>query len=117
MKRAISAKGTYVLNEDELDRLGDLSLTTVIADLHESLEPSAQEPKPSRSEPVAADTRTDRTINELLAGAFSESDDAFVSEVPSPSASYDTVAALDTDEETGDLIAPELVFPELDLKR
>ena len=114
MKRAISAKGTYVLDEDELDRLGDLSLTTVLADMASSMEQATQVPTLSWSEHVAAETQTDRTINELLAGAFPASDESSAGEVRAPS---DAQVERDSGEETGDLLSPELVFPELHLKR
>ena len=114
MKRVISAKGTYVLDEADLEQLGDLSLTSVIADMAKSLESPRQETEPSWSELDAAVTRTDRTINEMLAGAFSTSDEPSADEALAP---RNEKVEQDIGEETADLIAPELLFPELHLKR
>jgi len=113
MKPAISAKSTYVLDADELDRLGDLSLTTVIADMADSVEQATQVPTLRWPEDAAAETQSDRTINELLAGAFSASDEPPAGEVRAPYTEQVERAG----KETGDLLAPELMFPELHLKR
>jgi len=111
MKPMIRAKRTNALDEHELRQLSDLSFSSVIADIASS-EERAPNDKRSQREIDLESTHTDRTINELLAGAFSESEPADPRpRIPSAASERPEAA-----EATGDLIDPNLLFPELTLK-
>lgn len=112
MKPKISAKGTYVFNEDDLNQLGDLSFTSVIADMADSVEQAKRELRQSWCDQAAAATQTDPEINELLEGASAPSDARPNDGAGEP----DLATRSETAEATEDLIDPELVFPELHLK-
>ena len=118
----IKAKRPNALDEDELHQLSDLSFTGVMDDMAQSersdfrqFKKSRPEPrKPSKPERDLEATHTDRTINEMLAGAFSSNDE------PDPSSELRMLPGgtmkPETDDATEDLLSPDLLFPELTLK-
>ena len=112
MKSTIRGKRTPTLDEDELRQLKDLSFSAVIADIARSEERSPTDPGRSQREIDLESTHTDRTINELLAGAFSETEPGS----PEASAASLEAPAPEASEATKDLIAPDILFPELTLK-
>jgi len=108
----IRAKRTSALDEDALRDLSDLSFSSVIADIASSEQRAPKDDKRSQREIDLESTHTDRTINELLAGAFSASEPADPQpRIPSAASERPEAA-----EATGDLIDPNLLFPELTLK-
>jgi hypothetical protein len=112
MKPMIRAKRTSALDEDALRDLSDLSFSSVIADIASSEQRAPKDDKRSQREIDLESTHTDRTINELLAGAFSASEPADPQpRIPSAASERPEAA-----EATGDLIDPNLLFPELTLK-
>jgi hypothetical protein len=112
MKPMIRAKRTNALDEHELRQLSDLSFSSVIADIASSEERAPNDDKRGQREIDLESTHTDRTINELLAGAFSASEPADPQpRIPSAASERPEAA-----EATGDLIDPNLLFPELTLK-
>jgi len=113
MKSTIRGKRTPTLDEDELRQLKDLSFSAVIADIARSEERSPTDPGRSQREIDLESTHTDRTINELLAGAFSETEPG---SAPEASAASIEAPAPEASEATEDLIAPDILFPELTLK-
>lgn len=110
-KQPISARETYILDEDELDQLDELSLTSVIEDLSGSVRQLQSEPEPDAhalEQPSSGDT----TINELLydAAPLDYSPDEY-----RPHADYDDAAIeLDPPEASDDLIAPDVLFSDQD---
>ena len=121
MKPTIRAKRTNALDEDELRQLNDLSFTAVMDDMAQSERRGLRQPKTSRREPPKPSpperdleaTHTDRTINEMLAGSFSNDE-------PDPSSELRMLPGgtmkPETDDATEDLLSPDLLFPELTLK-
>jgi hypothetical protein len=102
-KQKISANGTYVFDAEEIEQLDELSLTSVLSAI---ADPNAQEnPEAEPPDLVAPARLGDTTINELLSGQL-EPDDA-------PSAQSDLPIRPEPAEEPGDLIDPELLFPDL----
>ena len=112
MKPTIRAKRTSGLDEDALRQLSDLSFSAVIADIASSEQRASKEDKRSQREIDLESTHTDRTINELLAGALSASEPAN----PEPRIRSTASAQPEAPEATRDLIDPNLLFPELTLK-
>ena len=122
MKPTIRAKRANALDEDELRQLNDLSFTAVMDDMAQSERRGLRQPKTSRREPPKPSppereleaTHTDRTINEMLAGAFASGDE------PDPSSELRMLPGgtmkPETDDATEDLLSPDLLFPELTLK-
>ncbi|HEY3516714.1 MAG TPA: hypothetical protein VGL98_06660 [Gammaproteobacteria bacterium] len=112
MKPTIRARRTNALDEDDLRQLSDLSFSSVIADLASSEERAPEDSKRSQRELHLESTHTDRTINELLAGSFSTSKPA------DPEPRLPSVAPADpkAGDATEDLLAPDILFPELTLK-
>jgi hypothetical protein len=99
----ISANGTYVFDPEEIEQLDELSLTSVLSAV---VDASPQEPPETETRNVVAPTtRGDTTINELLGGQL-EPDDA-------PAARSDLPVRPEPAEDFGDLIDPELLFPDL----
>ena len=111
--KSIRAKRTEALDEDDLRQLTDLSFTSVIADIAHSERRANKDEKSSRPEVDLESTHTDRTINELLAGAFSSSDPVSHAD---PRVRSGGATDPEAAEATGDLIDPDLLFPELHLK-
>ncbi|HVJ29389.1 MAG TPA: hypothetical protein VNA66_03695 [Gammaproteobacteria bacterium] len=112
MKPTIRAKRTNALDDDDLRQLSDLSFSSVIADIASSEQRDPKSPKRSQRELDLESTHTDRTINELLAGAFSASEPG-----PEPEPRVTLSAKADpAGDATEDLIAPDVLFPELTLK-
>jgi hypothetical protein len=102
-KQKISANGTYVFDPEEIEQLDESSMTSVLSTL---VDPSAQESSETESPDIVAPARLgDTTINELLSGQL-EPDDAPLSRSGLP-------AGPEPAEELGDLIDPELLFPDL----
>jgi hypothetical protein len=123
MKRTtIRARRATALDEDELNKLSDLSFVGVMDDVAQSERRDFRQPKtsrpapskPSRPERDLDATHTDRTINEMLAGAFESGDE------PDPSSNLRTLPGgtmePETEDKTEDLLSPDLLFPELTLK-
>ena len=121
----IRAKRTNALDEDDLQQLSDLSFKGVMDDVAQSerrgfkqpkqLKTNRPEPaKPRRPERDLDATHTDRTINEMLAGAFESGDE------PDPSSNLRMLPGgtmePETEDKTEDLLSPDLLFPELTLK-
>lgn len=111
MKPTINAKRAPALDEDELRQLNDLSFSSVIADIANATQPAAKKPQRSQREIDLESTHTDRTINELLAFSETEADSAPKARIPSGE-----TAAPAAGDATEDLIAPDILFPELTLK-
>ena len=111
MKPTINAKRAPALDEDELRELSDLSFSSVIADIANATQPAAKKSRRSQREIDLESTHTDRTINELLALSEAEADSEPKAHVPSG----ETAAAAASDA-TEDMIAPDILFPELTLK-
>lgn len=114
-KPKISAEGTYVFDEDELDQLDELSLTSVIGGT-DTLAQRDQEPVGDLSESETVADQGDSTINELLRDPASDEP------ANDSSSATDSVPVLRGDirrqddsavESSEDLIAPDLLFPEL----
>jgi hypothetical protein len=97
-KAKISANGTYVFDPEEIEQLDELSLTSMIAAIDPSQPP--KETQPADPQPVAC--AGDATINAILERHPEE-----------PGPTYGEPS----DEEAGDLIAPELIFTELPPQR
>jgi hypothetical protein len=108
------AKRTKPLDEDELRQLNDLSFTSVIAEIAQSEVRPQKDPGRSRLVIDLESTHTDRTINELLAGDFASRDSG---SEPEPSVASGGATEPETNDATEDLIASDLLFPELHLKR
>ena len=113
MKPTIRAKRTPALDQNDLRQLTDLSFSAVIADIASSERPAPKNSERSQREIDLESTHTDRTINELLTGAFSEAAPASQLEPRMPFAEAADPRAGDA---TEDLIAPDVLFPELTLK-
>jgi hypothetical protein len=113
MRPTIRAKRNHSPEEDELRQLNDLSFSSVIADIASSEERPAKDSKRSQRAIDLESTHTDRTINELLAGAVSAGERA---PDPEPRVTSDARADAEAGEATEDLIAPDVLFPELTLK-
>jgi hypothetical protein len=102
-KPKISARETYVLDEAEIEQLDQLSLTSVVTALVEAVPEDDPEPKSLGIAPSSV--KGDTTINEIL---------------EAPSVDDQPVERSDSSaqpEPAGDLIAPELVFPDRILDR
>ena len=100
-KTKISANGTYVLDPEDVEQLDELSLTSIMKEAVDAIPET--EPSP-RSSPTATSTdEGDTTINAILRGAPSADDQPSSALPPDPAPS----------DSTGDLIAPELIFPDL----
>ena len=108
------AKRTNPLDEDELRQLSDLSFSSVIAEIANSEVRPQKDPGRSRLVIDLEATHTDRTINELLASDFASRDPG---SEPEPSVASGGATEPEANNATGDLIAADLVFPELHLKR
>ena len=121
----IRAKRTNALDEDDLQQLSDLSFKGVMDDVAQSerrgfrqpKQPKTNRPEPPKPSRPARDldaTHTDRTINEMLAGAFESGDE------PDPSSNLRMAPGgtmePETEDKTEDLLSPDLLFPELTLK-
>ena len=113
MKPKISAQRTPAPDANDLRQVGDLSFTSVIADIAHAERRALREAKQSRPEVDLTATRTDRTINELLEGTTSSSDPRSDAERRVPSAG---AAGPEAAEANSDLIDPTMLFPELKLK-
>ena len=102
-KPKVSAGGTYVFDAEDIEQLDELSLTSVLRSVVDSGEHEAPEQKaPDIATPCAAG---DTTINEILRAESASNDQPpeqprFPTD-PSPGPT------------AGDLIDPDLVFPEL----
>ena len=99
-KTKISANGTYVLDPEDVEQLDELSLTSVMKEAVDAIPQVESSPKPSDT---AASGEGDTTINAILRGVPSADDQpsSALPQAPAPS------------ENTGDLLAPELLFPDL----
>jgi len=106
-KQKVSPNGTYVFDPAEIDQLDELSMTTVLSDAVNATTPEGRE---IESPDVVGPARGgDTTINELLNGQL-EPDDA-------PPAHSGIPAGPEPAEEPGDLIDPDVLFPDLPSKR
>ena len=102
-KQKVSANGTYVFDPEDIEQLDELSLTTVLSDV---VDASQQEgPETATPDIVAPASQGDTTINELLSGQLEPSD-------ASP-ARCGLPGRAEPAEEAGDLIDPEVLFPDL----
>jgi hypothetical protein len=100
-KQKISANGTYVFDPEDIEQLDELSFTSMIKAIEPGQQPS--EAVQAQPEPVAGDT----TINAMLEEPAESCDE-----------DYRATDELQGDpEETGDLLAPELIFGELPPRR
>ena len=104
-KSKISGRDTYVLDEDELDQLDDLSLTSVIGDAtdfltHQELGDDSPEVETDHS-----------TIDELLEDRSWGTDEAPIRHRHTDSRD-DSLGRSEAAESPDDLIAPELLFPD-----
>jgi hypothetical protein len=107
-KQKISANGTYVFDPAEIDELDVLSMTTVLAEVVDANPPERSETE-SPDVVVEPARLGDTTINELLSGQV-EPDDA-------PPAHSGLPVRPELEEESGDLIDPGILFPDLPIKR
>jgi hypothetical protein len=99
-KPKISPNGTYVLDEEDIEQLDELSLTSLISAV---VEATPQDDPEVKSSGIAASSDDgDTTINAILR-APSASDDQQPGFPAEPDPAHTG----------GELIAPELVFPEL----
>jgi hypothetical protein len=106
-KQKISANGTYVFDADEIEQLDELSLTSVLSTI---VDPNAQQNRDTESsDVVAAAGLGNTTINELLSGQL-EPDDAPLSRSGLP-------AGPEPADEPGDLIDPDLLFPDVTMSK
>jgi hypothetical protein len=102
-KQKLSANGTYVFDPEEIEELDELSLTSIVRGI---VDCSPQEAPSAESPNVVSPARLgDTAINELLSGQL-EPDDA-------PAASSELPIRPELAEEPGDLIDPEILFPDL----
>lgn len=102
-KPKISPTGTYVLDAEDIEQLDQLSLTSVVSALGETV--SEDDPEwTSSSIPESLDG--DTTINKILAAQAASASDQLAEQPDFPTESESAQTA-------GDLIAPELLFPEL----
>lgn len=106
-KPKISANGTYVFDAEDLEQLDDASLTSVLSAVVESTEQENDELKSSGI--AAPSAEGDTTINAILKGPPSSND-----QPPAHSRFPDKSEPAET---AGDLIAPDLMFPELPRRR
>ena len=106
-KQKVSANGTYVFDPAEIDQLDELSMTAVLSDVVNANTPERNETEPL--DVVGPARLGDTTINELLSGQL-EPDDA-------PPAHSGLPARPDPEEDSGDLIDPGILFPDLPTKR
>ena len=103
VKPKISPRGTYVLDAGDLEKLDELSLTSVIGEVRDALEQSPGEPAGDGID--NASSAGDPTINGLLGGGIDPPTDRrwdACSEIPE----YAAIEAAD------EFIAPELLFRE-----
>jgi hypothetical protein len=105
-KQKVSANGTYVFDPAEIDQLDELSMTTVLSD---AINAAARRLEPQPPDLVGSARVGDTTINELLGGQLEPND------APPPHSGFP--ARSEPAEETGDLIDPDLLFPDLPSKR
>ena len=103
-KSKISANGTYVLDPEDVEQLDELSLTSVMKEAAGAL--PRGEPSPTSDE-GASTGEGDTTINEILRGAPTRDDEL------ASGGSQDSVQSDNTEE----LLAPELIFPDLTPRR
>jgi hypothetical protein len=103
-KQKISANGTYVFDPEEIEQLDELSLTSVLSAVVDGSPQEGPETEPPNL--VAPASRGDTTINELLSGQLEPDDEP-------PSRSGLPVRPQPAEEAPGDLIDPELLFPDL----
>jgi hypothetical protein len=101
-KQKISANGTYVFDPEEIEQLDELSLTSVLSTM---VDPAQEVPEAASPDVVAPARLGDTTINELLSDQL-EPDDA-------PPAHLGLPVRPEPAEDPGDLIDPELLFPDL----
>jgi hypothetical protein len=114
MKPTLSAKRSKPLDEDELRQLNDLSFTSVIAEIANSEVRPQKDPGRSRLVIDLESTHTDRTINELLASDFASGNPG---SEPEPSVASGGAPEPEASDATQEMIAADLLFPELHLKR
>ena len=100
-KTKITANGTYVLDPEDVEQLDELSLTSVMKEAVDAI--PQVESSPKTSDTAASTGDGDTTINAILRGMPSAEDQpsSALPQAPAPS------------ESTGDLLAPELIFPDL----
>jgi hypothetical protein len=103
-KPKLSPNGTYVFDEDDIEQLDELSLTSVVKGLTETT--PEDDPEPKSSGAAAPSDGGDTTINAILRSP-PKSDDQQPGFLDEP----------DPAETDGDLIDPELMFPELKPER
>lgn len=104
-KPKVSAKGTYILDDEDIDRLDELSLTSVINDVTDPFEASRQEPQERLPDVDEEPSLGDSTINQLLNESVASADLPF----------DERNGHLDESlEPSDDLIAPELLFSDQD---
>ncbi len=101
-KQKVSANGTYVFDPEEIEQLDELSLTSVLSTM---VDPAQEVPEAASPDVVAPARLGDTTINELLSDQL-EPDDA-------PPAHLGLPVRPEPAEDPGDLIDPELLFPDL----
>jgi hypothetical protein len=102
-KQKISANGTYVFDPEEIEQLDELSLTSVVRAIGESQQEAASTDAPNVVSPARLG---DTTINELLS-------DQLEPDVESPVISCLPVSRELAEEAPGDLIDPDVLFPDL----
>ena len=96
----INPNGTYVLDEEDIEQLDQLSLTSVISAVVDAT--FRDDPEPKSSGIAASAAEGDTTINKLLGPRSTPGDE------PPEQSGFPAEP-----EPAGDLIAPELVFPDL----
>jgi hypothetical protein len=103
-KSKFSPNGTYVLDAEDIEQLDQLSLTSVVSALGETV--TEDDPAPAASSIPEHSVEGDTTINKILGAQSASESDQLAGQPDLPSESEAAQTA-------GDLIAPELLFPEL----
>ena len=105
-KQKVSANGTYVFDPGEIEQLDELSLTSVLSAVVDDASPQ-EAPEPAESPDIVAPASLGgTTINELLSGQLEPDDEP-------PARSGLPIRPQPAEETPGDLIDPDLLFPEL----
>jgi hypothetical protein len=103
-----SATDTYVLDQDEVDQLDELSLTSVIGDFTDAGDAAGiGTDDPPEPEAPSPSTEGDTTINQLL-------EDSSLLDYQIPDDHGYDVTQSESEDEPSELIAPDLIFSESD---
>lgn len=106
-KPKVSPNDTYILDEDDVDALDDLSFTTILDDATDSLERAteAQSDSPEPADRPPSSGHQDQEINDLIDLMSSETRAADSTSTPSDE-KHDLESPA-----SEDLLAPEMLFP------